>query len=810
MVQAASRIALFALMLVVASTAAYAASARLDDVKVSTEDDVTVVTLHTSRVPRYTAELIDSPNRLVLDLEDTAYGWRTTPLAVTADPVKGVRGSQFRRDRARVVIELTRRAGFVVREEATGLAIVIPTATTPTASPDTSASRESTGDSSVPTRRTADATTSPAPAPVTASTPPESSPTTESTPETTAEAPRASAPVLAQTAPAPPPAPPVRPPAPPAQVITSRTNGQRLISLDFKEADIVNLLRILAAESGRNIVIGEDVKGKVSIALLNVPWEQALDTILESRGLSKIEKGDVIRIVSNEQLAKEREAAARVQEATRKAEAEVRTKLAEAALKDAEVQARKVAAEAAQRELEARGPLKEETVRLSYADPEEVENTLKGILGIPKEGTKAITGVPTVLGSVPLGGGPPVVGVAPPNPDLPAYMKPGPQPLPLAAPVPTSVSKDALNKGLTIRAHKPTNTIFLRLYARDMEIVKKLIRESLDVPLPQVKIEARMEILDRTALENIGVQWGGGFVKPSGDQVLVGQGLAQTGQNLGQIVPVFPGFITPDSKVPTIGDFTGVSGLGSKATSINPNSLLNAALPVSSLTGLPLGGNVVNLPPQSLSTESLAQQAAGGVTFGLIGARYNINLVLQALSNQGKTRTLARPEIVTVENAKAAMSLGEEIPFATVSSAGTQIQFKEALLKLEVTPTVIRESEVNRIKMIVVVENNNRGDIVNLGASGTPPAINRRKAETQVIIREGERLVIGGVAATTNRNIVRKVPLLGDVPILGWFFKSKEDFETGRELVIFLTPSILRASGVTAALPPAPPSSSTR
>src|SRR5262245_44310909 len=140
MVQAALRIALTALMLVVASTAAYAASARLDDVKVSTEDNVTVVMLHTSRVPRYTAELIDSPNRLVLDLEDTAFGWRAGPLAAPAEPVKAVRGSQFRKDRVRVVIELTRRAGFVVREDSQGLAVMIP-APTPTASPDTSASR---------------------------------------------------------------------------------------------------------------------------------------------------------------------------------------------------------------------------------------------------------------------------------------------------------------------------------------------------------------------------------------------------------------------------------------------------------------------------------------------------------------------------------------------------------------------------------------------------------------------------------------------------------------------------------------------
>jgi len=806
MVQAAWRIAFFALMLAVASSEAHAASARLDEVKVSTEDDATVVLLHTTRVPRYTAELIDSPSRLVLDLEDTAYAWRNTPLAVATDPIKAVRGSQFRKDRARVVIELTRRAGFVVREDTAGLAIMIPT-TTPTASPDTSMPRESLADSSARTRATSAG-------PVVGASAAQSSPTaaTEARDgnqtaagavDPPAESPRIPTPTLAQAAPAPP--APASPARPTAQITSRPANGGRLISLDFKEADVVNLLRILAAESGRNIVIGEDVKGKVSISLRNVPWEQALETILESRGLVKIEKGDVIRIVSNEQLAKEREAAARVEEAKLKSEADVRTKLAEASLKEAEAQARKIASEAAQKELEARGPLREETVRLSYADPEEVENTLKGILGIPKEGTKVITGVPTVLGSVPLGGVPPVVGVAPPNPELPAFMQPGPQPLPALPATPTSVSQDVLNKGLTIRAHKPTNTIFLRLYARDLEIVKKLIRESLDVPLPQVKIEARMEILDRTALENIGVQWGGGTVQPAGGQTLVGQGL-QTTQNQGQIVPVFPGFVTPDNKVPGIGDFTSAVGLGSANRSINPTSLLTAALPVSSLTGLPLGGNVVNLPPQFLSVESLAQAAAGGITFGLIGSRYNINLALQALSNQGKTRTLARPEIVTVENAKAAMSLGEEIPFATVSSAGTQIQFKEALLKLEVTPTVIREPEANRIKMIVVVENNNRGDTVNLGASGSPPAINRRKAETQVIIREGDRLVIGGVASNTNRNTVRKVPVLGDVPMLGWLFKSKEDFETGRELVVFVTPTILRGPSATAALPPPPPS----
>jgi type IV pilus assembly protein PilQ len=85
--------------------------------------------------------------------------------------------------------------------------------------------------------------------------------------------------------------------------------------------------------------------------------------------------------------------------------------------------------------------------------------------------------------------------------------------------------------------------------------------------------------------------------------------------------------------------------------------------------------------------------------------------------------------------------------------------------------------------------------VVNLGNSGNPPAINKRKAETQVLVREGERLVVGGVATSTDSNTLRKVPLFGDIPVLGWLFKQKEVFEQGRELVVFVTPSVVRPSG---------------
>src|SRR5205814_2916276 len=111
-----------------------------------------------------------------------------------------------------------------------------------------------------------------------------------------------------------------------------------------------------------------------------------------------------------------------------------------------------------------------------------------------------------------------------------------------AGAAPSVVQSSATAKGLTIRSHCPTHTLFLRLYAADLERIKKLIRESLDIPLPQVKIEARMEILDRSALEQIGIQWGGLWAGVSGTTTLVGQGLQTTTGPGGQTIPIQPGF----------------------------------------------------------------------------------------------------------------------------------------------------------------------------------------------------------------------------------------------------------------------------
>ena len=789
---------------------------QLKDVSIERAFDGAAVTVKTSGPAQYEAKLIDTPTRLVIDLTGATYNSSKVRWTSGVEPVKEVRGSQWRKGIARIVVEMTKAdVGYRIDETPDGLVVAVESSNDRASQPKPDSAKASTGvsDAPKPAAKPAPLAKSveakPADKPVifpasidVATEVPKSAvkpvvvaatTTTDQSMQAaapTVKEPVAQAPVTATAAPATRPVPvatyqpsaPVRqmvaqaatPTPPPA---SAPATGEKLISMDFKDADVVNLLRILAAESGRNIVAGDDVKGRVSISLKNVTWEQALDTILEVRGLAKVERDGVIRIVSLDQLTKEKEAQARVEAAKRNAEIETRTKLAEAQLKETELASKKLAADAAAAEAQARGPLREEVIRLSYADPEDVARTLQGILGIPPEGVTLPTqplvqGVPQNPTVVPSGSG------APLNPELgrlPQMNSPFPPPV---APVVQSVSQEVLAKGITVRANKATNSIFIRHYEADLERIKKLVREQLDVPLPQVKIEARMEILDRTSLEAIGVQWGGAAAGTAGNTNLIGQGFQST-------------------------DLTRTGIAPSSVTPVNPNLSLAQLLPIDPAgRGLSTGGNLVNLP-FSLLPNASTNTPAGGIAFGIVGTNFNVNLALQALAQLGKTRTLAHPEIVTVENNKAAFTLGEEIPYATVSSAGTQVQFKEAVLRLEVTPTVIRESvdgkEIRKVKLSVIVENNSRGDVISPAPGVSVPIINRRKAETQVLVREGSRLVIGGVTQNVQQKTVRKVPVMGDIPVLGWLFKQREDFETGRELVVFLTPSILRTDGAQAA-----------
>src|SRR5215467_7201774 len=318
------------------------AGLQVSSVSVDKVAEGVAVRIKTSGPTKYQSSFIDSPNRLVIDLQGTTYTWNRPILKSDAEPVREIRSSQFRIGITRVVVELTRKVGYRIDEDPDGLAVVLEPAGTaeadkPVQKPTQAKARPSTpaaalNDSPLivpvsqpvsepapqalePRRETRVAApakepvTQEAMATVTLTPLPPSEP--EPAPLRIAQAP----PPAPPSAPGPPPAPSA-PPAPGAPSLpSSRAPGSsgKLISLDFKDADITNLLRILAAESGRNIVAGDDVKGKVSVSLHNVTWEQALDTILETRGLQRLDRDGIIRIVSTEQLTKEREAQARVQ-----------------------------------------------------------------------------------------------------------------------------------------------------------------------------------------------------------------------------------------------------------------------------------------------------------------------------------------------------------------------------------------------------------------------------------------------------------------------------------------------------------------
>ncbi|PYM07746.1 MAG: hypothetical protein DMD82_04935 [Candidatus Rokuibacteriota bacterium] len=751
---------------------------------------VTTVRIKTSGAAQYRAKLIDTPMRLVIDLDNTVYVPLKAP-AVGGNPIKAIRASQFKKNVTRVVIEFARKVEYKISENPTGLSVVVNAPSVARAAgpkkakaarlvaPPPAAAAAKPAAATVETPSAGAAEPNPtgsvaAKAEVATAEVAQAEKSAPAEAKPAAEKPAAAAKPKKPAAPKPevgkvkPPEPAdvAETPPPPAPEPPPPADGSRLISFDFKDADVVNLLRILAAESGKNIVIGDDVKGKMSITLRNVPWQVAIATILETRGLQKLERDNLIRIVSNEQLTKEREAAARLEEARLKAEADLRQKLAEA--KRAEQAA--ALGEMAQQEQLSRGPLREETIRLSYADPVEVAKTLQGILGIPAQGIQA-----------PAPGGPPPI-AAPP---FSALYGTGPGAAPGAPP--SSPSAEVLSRGITIQPNPATNSIFIRHYERDLERIKKLIRETLDIALPQVKIEARLESLDRFALENLGVSWGGAWAGNSGDIQLVGQGAATP------IVAGGGGAITaPASGI-------GISNPVALNNS-NPGLTLTQLLPVSATTGLPTGGNLISLPVSTLpTTGGINPSPTAGIMFGIVGTRFNINLALQALAEQQKTRTIARPEVVTVENNKATIQLGREIPYATVSSAGTQVQFRDAVLQLQVTPVVIVEGPVTKVKMTVLVENNEQGTDTAAG-----PTIIKRKAETQVLVREGEHLVIGGVGTSTDSRSMRRVPLFGDIPILGWLFKQRGDRETSSELVVFITPSVLRQQPPTVQQPTTP------
>lgn len=519
-----------------------------------------------------------------------------------------------------------------------------------------------------------------------------------------------------------------------------------LVTVSLRDTDIAITLRLMAQQYRVNLVVTDDVKGTVTLDFFKVPAREVMQAIIAAGALRCIVAGDVLRVSTIARLQAE-DTRRRVEEGVlSKARGEQARLDAEARMK--EIESRRAEREAA--EEAARGPVQEEMIPLHYADAEQVARTIAGILGVgglQVQGQQGFS-VPTLpqLSQLYVPSPPVVI------PSTPAE--------PLTAPAPSQPpSPEAVAKGLTVGFYKKTNSVFIRYYARDLARIKKMIREDLDVPLAQIQIRAQMVITTLSALEQIGVQWGAaGAGNVNGTKVIVGQGFAAPNTGGAAISPATPTQPLPPPVPP------------------------------------PTVGNLVNLPTAFLPT-LLGATPAGGLLLGLIGSNFNVNLAVQALEINGKARTLAEPKIVTEENTKAVISRGFEVPFTSTPTTGvSQVQFKEALLRLEVTPRLIREPGVTKIRMKVVFDND-FPDFTNRVSVAGNPSIFKRHQETEVVIREGQRLVVGGVMNDDRNTFVREVPVFGRIPVIGWLFKSREVSSSGEELIVILTPTVVTAPG---------------
>ena len=323
-----------------------------------------------------------------------------------------------------------------------------------------------------------------------------------------------------------------------------------------------------------------------------------------------------------------------------------------------------------------------------------------------------------------------------------------------AADLATLISADSggntmLSDRGSIAVDDRTNTLLVQDTATRLEDIRRMVR-ALDVPIKQVLIESRIVVVNDDFSRDLGVRLGVTAYRenaPDGAAVISGTGSGT------------------DTMINSIVDNLGTTGL------ITP-----VELPI-------LGDRYnVNVP--------VSENAAGRFSLAVLDSDYLVDLELTALEAEGRGEIVSTPRVITANQKEARIEQGVEIPYQQSASSGaTTVQFKKAVLSLEVTPQITPD---NNIIMDLRVHKDNVGEIISTGGlGGTVPSIDTRAVETQVLVEDGQTVVLGGIYETERRETITKVPFLGDIPAVGALFRNKQVKNDKSELLIFVTPRIL-------------------
>lgn len=303
----------------------------------------------------------------------------------------------------------------------------------------------------------------------------------------------------------------------------------------------------------------------------------------------------------------------------------------------------------------------------------------------------------------------------------------------------SSEQDQLLSKRGSVNADNRTNSLLVMETAEKIARIKRLVKR-LDIPVAQVLIESRIVIATNEFADELGVRMGGTAFNSGGN------------------------------------GYNAISG----SAAAN-----NAMLGDATSTGLP-----VNLPAlgDRLAVNLPVANPAGRIGLALLNSDFLLDLELSALQAEGRGEIVSNPRVIASNQHQATIEQGIEIPYLSTSDKGTTVLFKKATLKLAVTPLITPD---NRITLDLEVYKDNLGREVPSGQGGFIPSIDTRQLQTQVVTDDGQTVVLGGIYETTSTDSVSKVPLLGDLPLIGGLFRTTKKSDQKNELLIFITPKVI-------------------
>lgn len=477
-----------------------------------------------------------------------------------------------------------------------------------------------------------------------------------------------------------------------AKGVPQRGYSGKPVTFNFQDVPVRTVLQLIAEESNLNVVASDSVQGNVTLRLVNVPWDQALDIVLRAKGMDKRRDGSVIWVAPQSELAK-----------------------FEQEKEDARIA------------IENREDLVTDYVQINYHSATQIFKALTEAKGIGNAGNG---------GS---GGG----GNGSTNQEDSGFLS---------------------SRGRIV-ADERTNTLMISDIPKKIARMRELINV-IDRPVDQVLIESRIVIATDTFARELGAKFG---ISGSRDNVYFGGNLDSTLKTRNSQVE------TDAANAKAERDWLAAGGNGPR--------------PVPLASAITRGLNW-NLPVAATSNP-------GSLALSILNAGYLLDVELSAMQEESRGEVISNPRVVTTNQREALIKQGKEIGYVTITGGGAggaataNVQFKEVVLELKVTPTI---TDDNRVFLNMAVKKDEVDSYIVLEGYGQVPTINRREVNTAVLVEDGQTVVIGGVYEFTDRSSVSKVPFLGDVPFLGNLFKKRGRNKDKAELLVFVTPKVLRVA----------------